>query len=151
MKTQAHFSADEMRVELTRLYGSEIAEAIMKRANLATNMNILDSSQAHHLIPIEILKEQGIMKELLKMGWNFNDKINGEALAVGFHGTHPNYTGYVRREIAAWISANGAATVDVFQQYVEGTLLTSLRKHIQAALVQFATTKENLDSYFAKL
>src|SRR4029450_7661769 len=85
-------SAKELREYLTNRYGAAVANAIMNRADLASNMGLMDEGQAHHIIPVEILGKQEVVRLLVQSGWDFNAKMNGVPLAEGFHGNHPAYT-----------------------------------------------------------
>ena len=76
-------NAAQWKAEFTRLYGADVADAIMKRDELADNFSQLtNTDQAHHIIPVGVLKAQGMMHLLVKSGWNFNHKMNGIALAM---------------------------------------------------------------------
>jgi uncharacterized protein DUF4157/HNH/ENDO VII superfamily nuclease len=151
IRKSGEMSADELRAELTRLYGAQVADAIMRRGELATNVGVTNPMQAHHIIPIEILKKQGIMQLLVRTGWNFNQKINGIPLQEGFHGNHPQYTAYVSRKVDQWVQQNGSSNAAAFQSYVENTLIPHLISHINTAKARFVTTKETLNDYFARL
>jgi hypothetical protein len=138
--------AEEKRAELTALYGTAVAEAIMQRPNLRDNLGITDKREAHHLIPVEILKKQGMMRLLVESGWNFNSRINAIALDRGFHGNHPNYTLYVAKEIEDWVNSNGSSNTDAFKTHVESRLLNDLRAKITSA----KSSGKTLNDYFAQ-
>jgi hypothetical protein len=144
-------SAAEMRAELTRLYGTAVADAIMKRGELATNLGVLNPEQAHHIIPVELLKKHGVLRLLVQSGWDFNAKVNGVPLAEGFHGHHPRYNDYVDKEITKWVAQHDPSKAADFRDYVENTLIPQLRAHINAAKSRFGPTDENLNDYFARL
>ena len=144
-------SAADQRDTLTRLYGASVADAIMSRRDLATNLGILDPQQAHHIIPIELLGKQAMLRLLVNSGWDFNAKVNGLPLKAGFHGNHPQYTRYVNQRIDAWVQQNGSAPVATFQTFVESTLIPGLTAQIATALRQSGSTQENLNDYFARL
>ena len=149
-------AAENVRARLTVLYGAAVAEAVMKRSDLADNPNILDASQAHHILPIELLldKRNDILRLLVKSGWDYNAAINGVPLQVGFHGNHPKYTQYVQRRIDAWVAKNGNsdAVVDSFRLYVVSKLIPEeLTPLIERAWRNFEATKMTLNDYFASL
>jgi hypothetical protein len=148
-------SAAEMKQFLIARWGAEVAAAILRRGELATNMAIVDEAQAHHIIPVEILGRIGMVRELVKSGWDFNSAINGAALAAGFHGNHPKYTEYVIRRITVWVAANRSVMIDggvaQFKVWMETVLLVELRGHIATAKSRFAVTGRNLNDYFAAL
>ena len=144
-------SAAETRARLVGLYGAAVADAIMRRSELADNVGIFDARQAHHIIPVELLEKSAMLQLLVRSGWNFNAAVNGVPLAAGFHGNHPQYTRYVNAQITLWINQHGAAKVAAFQTWVEGTLLPNLRGLIAAAQAGHATTNETLNAYFGRL
>ena len=144
-------SAEETRARLVGLYGQRVADAIMRRGDLASNAGILDARQAHHIIPVELLEKSGMLRLLVQSGWDFNQAANGVPLAAGFHGNHPKYTEYVNKQINTWVAQHGASKPAEFQAWVEGTLLPSLRTLIADAHAKGATSGQNLNDYFAKL
>jgi hypothetical protein len=143
-------SADEKRRELTQRYGARVADAIMRRADLADNLGILDARQAHHIIPVELLQKQGMLRALVDAGWDFNQVANGVPLAAGFHGNHPGYTIYVSRQIDGWLAGRSATPAD-FRVWVEATLLPHLRAKIAEARLNQTRTGESLNDYFGRL
>ncbi len=144
-------SAAEQLAEWTRLWGSDVAQAISDRDDLAVNLQTQGSEQAHHIIPVSILKKQGIVRMLVQSGWDFNQKTNGVPLEEGFHGSHPQYTTYVNNQIDAWVQQHGTSNVDDFRDYVETQLIPALRTKIDDAKSKYGTTDENLNTYFSKL
>ena len=118
-------------------------------------MGILDDSEAHHIIPVEVLGRVGMLRELVKSGWNFNSKINGAPLAEGFHGNHPKYTEYVIRRMEAWVTASRGVVIGTgipeFKEWIETVLLPELRGHIADAKRNFKATGQNLNNYFSRL
>jgi hypothetical protein len=144
--------AAERRAELARVYGGAVADAIMKRPDLASNMAILDASQAHHIIPVELWGPVVGLRKLIESGWDPNAVLNGVALAEGFHGNHPRYTKFVADRIMTWVRNNGGnptdATIGPFRAYVEGTLLPEMRGLIAQAKARAAKTGETLNDIF---
>ncbi len=150
IKRSGQMSAAQWRAEFTRLYGADVADAIMRRDELADNFpQLANVEQAHHIIPVGALKAQGMMHLLVKSGWNFNQKMNGIPLANNFHGNHPNYNNYVNRKIAVWVKANGTNNTAAFKGYVENELMPFLTNHILIAKNQYAATGKTLNDYFA--
>lgn len=147
----SEMSADERRAELTRLHGAAVANAIMRRADLAANMAINDVRQAHHLIPIELLTKVPMLQWLVRLGWDFNQKSNGIALDAGFHGNHPQYTRYVNQRVDAWIDQHGVASPAEFQSWVDAMLLPHLRTRVAEARARYAATRQTLNEYFDSL
>lgn len=66
----------------------------------ATINGIKKTQDAHHLIPVQLLKESDFVKKAVEEGFNFNSKLdNGEAIekfvkvtGLGRYGPHPKYT-----------------------------------------------------------
>jgi hypothetical protein len=148
-------SAAELRAFLTNKWGASVANAILRRADLASNIGLMDESQAHHIVPVEILGKQEVLRLLVQSGWDFNARINGVALAAGFHGNHPAYTAYVNRRIDEFMAGHQrrpvADVVPDFRTFLTGTLIPELRNHIAAAERRYGATRVNLNSYFASL
>ena len=138
--------AEEKRAELVALYGSSVADAIMQRPRLRDSLGITDKREAHHLIPVEILKKQGMMRLLVESRWDFNSRVNAVALERGFHGNHPNYTLYVSAKIEGWVNRNGSSDTNAFKTYVNSSMLQDLRSKIGQA----ETSGQSLNDYFAQ-
>ncbi|MEO7496430.1 MAG: DUF4157 domain-containing protein, partial [Massilia sp.] len=152
-RTDAKTAAEEREILRGQFPGQEkVVEAIMKRADLRKQLITVGAEQAHHIIPIEILKlSKPIRKLILEGGWNFNGAVNGVALEAGFHGSHDAYTAYALNRIAAWVDTNGTSPVGVIKQQVENTLLPHLRAKIKDAQAAFKKTGITLDEYFKSL
>jgi hypothetical protein len=133
------------------LHGAAVANAIMRRADLAANMEINDARQAHHLIPIELLTKVSMLQWLVRSGWDFNQESNGIALDAGFHGNHPQYTRYVNQRVDAWIAQHGGAPPAEFQSWVDAMLLPHLRTRVDEARERYAATGQTLNEYFDSL
>jgi hypothetical protein len=142
-------SAADKRRELTGRYGATVAEAIMNRGDLADNVGVLSGEQAHHLIPVELLQKQGMLRVLVNAGWDFNQATNGIPLAEGFHGNHPQYNRYVGTQIDAWVTQHGTAKPNDFHAWVDATLLPHLRGKIAQAKAHNQQTGQSLNDYFA--
>ncbi|HEX2081423.1 MAG TPA: AHH domain-containing protein, partial [Longimicrobium sp.] len=151
----AEESAAELRARLTAKWGAAVADAIMRRDELTRNVGITDDRQAHHIIPVEILGKQEVLRLLVQSGWNFNARINGVPLAEGFHGNHPAYTAYVDRRIDQFMGGYAARpvaeAVAPFRAFLENTLLPELRDHIEEARRRYGSTGRNLNDYFRTL
>jgi hypothetical protein len=127
----------------------------MKRGDLADALEIRGKAEAHHIIPVEILGEQEVLRELVKSGWDFNAKVNGVPLAEGFHGNHPAYTQYVRKRVSGFMRQYNATpvadAVGPFKTFLENVLIPELLNHIQAAKKEFKASGQTLNGYFARL
>jgi hypothetical protein len=136
------------REDLTqRGYSQRVVDAIMKRGDLASKLIGIDKAHAHHIIPVGLLYEVGKLCELIDFGWDFNEVNNGVPLAEGFHGTHPNYTNYVLKEIKKWIEENTGKSLSVFEQFVKVDLTKRLVELIDGA----KKSGKKLDEYFKGL
>jgi hypothetical protein len=145
-------TAAQRRAKLVAAHGATIgnavADAVERRRDLAGKAGIYNPQQAHHVLPVELLSRVNRLRLLVAAGWDFNGKINGIALAAGFHGTHPKYTEYVFKQVEKWESTNGASPIAAFQTWVEGTLIeTDLRNKIGAA----QASGKSLNDYFRPL
>jgi hypothetical protein len=104
-------TADELRADLTRKHGPAVADAVMRRGELAEQIMSSGVGEAHHIIPISVLKKTDILHELVKGGYDFNQAANGIALASAFHTKgqardHPKYNRYVAGRINKWVEEN---------------------------------------------
>jgi hypothetical protein len=148
-------SAAELRAYLTERWGAPVANAILSRGGLATNLGLVDKSQAHHIIPVEIIGKQGILRLLIESGWDFNDAANGVPLAAGFHGNHPAYTAYVNRRIDAFMAGQTgrsiAQAVTPFRTFLRETLIPELRELTDRAKQEYSRTGRNLNAFFTAL
>ncbi len=89
-------------VEDVTSYGHDLVQsAIKNRGDLRGDMTgILSTQEAHHLIPIQLLKQNPVVKSAVEGGFNFNTALeNGLPLekfvkitGQGRHGPHPRYT-----------------------------------------------------------
>lgn len=141
-------SVADKRRELTGRYGPQVADAIMNRGDLADNVGVLNGQQAHHLIPVELLQKQGMLRVLVNAGWNFNQAANGLPLTGGFHGNHPQYNRYVGTSIDNWVVLHGSAKPNDFRAWVGATLLPDLRSKIAQARTHNQQTGRTLNDFF---
>lgn len=88
-------------VEDVSSYGSQLVQGTIKqRGALRKSMaGIKATEDAHHLIPVQLLKQNDVVKKAVEAGFEFNTTKNGLAIekfvkktGVGRHGPHPNYT-----------------------------------------------------------
>jgi hypothetical protein len=137
--------AAQLRAELVRIHGAAVADAIMRRGELAERVRGATAEQAHHIIPIEALTLDTTIQALVNAGWNFNAAINGVPLAEGFHGNHPQYTRYVRESADKWRKTHGPNYTPAFKTFIEQTLIPELLTLIAAAKAAGKT----LNQFFA--
>ena len=102
--------ADKEREALTASFGAEVAAQIMRRSNIRRNLNVFlkdngeveigNKEEAHHIIPISVLKKSGALQLLVRNeNWDHNAAINAVGLDHDFHGYHNHYNAYVLRLI----------------------------------------------------
>jgi hypothetical protein len=147
-------SAEEVRAYLTQRYGARVADAVVRRGELADRVGSAGLGEAHHVIPVEVLLDQEIVQQLVNGRWDFNQDLNGVPLEEGFHGNHPAYTQYVARKIRDWRQSYRGVIADLvpdFRNHVQGVLIPQLRRHIQAAQEAYPRTGVNLNTYFSRL
>jgi hypothetical protein len=110
--------------EDTKEYGEVRAEVLHNTHKLADALGTTDKPnvEAHHLIPVELVKRQNevgkFIEEAIRKGFAFNGKINGRALErysskvrtnagpKGRHASHPNYTKQIEAKITSYIGQN---------------------------------------------
>jgi hypothetical protein len=109
-------------------YGSQVVQsAIKKRGDLrAALAGIKTSEDAHHIIPVQLLKENEVVKKAVEAGFDFNGISNGLALEKfakstgrGRHGPHPNYTEQIRQALANFVKNNPGYTPNDAKQLME--------------------------------
>ena len=71
--------------ELVNSYGKKAADAIKNKSSLKSNMGAKPSSkpgyhdyEAHHLIPVEAIKQSQLLRDVIEEGFEFNSKKNGK-------------------------------------------------------------------------
>jgi hypothetical protein len=99
-------------VEDVGSYGSTIVQNTIKnRGGLrGTLIGIQATEDAHHLVPVQLLKENNVVKKAVEAGFDFNGTTNGlaiqkyvKATGAGRHGPHPNYTNQIRNYLDEWV------------------------------------------------
>ncbi|MBT2563802.1 AHH domain-containing protein [Pedobacter sp. ISL-68] len=99
--------------------GTKVADAILDNSALrkALGAAIKAGEEAHHIIPVQLLKEEKVVQDAVNAGFEFNTAVNGIALkkytkageAVvdgGVHANHPNYTKQIRKALNDFSKAN---------------------------------------------
>ena len=99
-------------VENVSSYGSQVVQnTITQRSSLRNAFpSITAGQEAHHLIPVQLLKENQVVKKAVEEGFDFNGAINGipldkyiDATGAGRHGPHKNYTDQIRAYLDEWV------------------------------------------------
>lgn len=74
------------KVVNTILSGGKLREALKRAGEYGSG------KQAHHIVPIELIKVNEIVMEAVDQGFDFHGAVNGIALGADRHyGSHPNY------------------------------------------------------------
>lgn len=86
------------------------------------------SGDAHHIIPVQLLKEEEVVKSAVTAGFDFNGAINGIEV-MQHHGSHQNYTEAIRTRIKKWMEKNKNYTPEDAKDFIE-ELTTEFRYEI---------------------
>ena len=76
------------------------------------------SGDAHHIIPVELLNKNDVVKSAVTGGFDFNGAINGIEV-MQHHGSHQKYTEAIQKEIIEWESKNTNYTPKEAKEYME--------------------------------
>jgi len=102
-------------IEDVSSYGTQLIQnTIKQRGSLrGTLTGITKTQDAHHIIPVQLLKENDVVKKAVEAGFDFNKASNGMAIekyvkatGQGRHGPHPQYTNQIRQYLNDWASQN---------------------------------------------
>ena len=117
-------------------YGEKAANALWDSYKLKGAMKgvLKEGEHAHHLIPVNLVKTNNVVRDALEAGYDINAKGNGIGLSPvkngGVHAKHPNYTKQVEAKINKWASENEGYTPGQAKQFLEG-LQKSLNKQVE--------------------
>lgn len=120
----------------------------LKKAMEAQGAKLI--GQAHHILPLDLIKKNKYIKELYESGWDINKKINGIDLPAPFHTNHPAYTKFVNGQIETWIKKNGPENL---QDFLEKKLIPKLENGIKEMHEAYKKDPSvgNLNKQFKKL
>ncbi|MFV8357933.1 hypothetical protein ACNQGB_17330 [Flavobacterium sp. XS1P32] len=146
-------------VEDVSSYGSTIVQnAIKKRGELrGTLSGITSADDAHHLFPVQTLKENQWVKKGVEGGFEFNTgSVNGlgvkkyvKATNTGRHGPHPQLTKQIMDHMDYWANQtvngvkNSSLTTAQTADYMRG-LANSLKNKINNSTVKLNDLNLNL-------
>jgi len=134
-------------VEDLSAYSGKVLETIRLRGKLRSTIpNILGSEEAHHIIPIALLKRNRWVQKAVEGGFEFNEAIfNGiplekfkKATNTGRHGPHPSYTNRIEFYINAFegiLDENGKTFADLTPEELANkfrNISNSIRNKIQS-------------------
>jgi len=109
----------------TQLYGKKEAELIMKtienRHEIRAAVNLdLRMAQAHHLVPIEMLKTHAVAQAAVAGGFNYNGRSNALPLPTKYHlQNHDQYNSEVHTILSKWEAANPGYTPAMARNFLE--------------------------------
>ncbi|WP_051397877.1 SpvB/TcaC N-terminal domain-containing protein [Runella limosa] len=119
----------------TSKWGDEGAEiigkAIKDRSKLRAAMKIGKGveKEAHHLIPIQALKESEVVQAALLKGFDINGVLNGVELAKDTHlAGHGEWNQLVIQQLDHWAKEHPNFTGEQAKGFLENTLLPRLRQ-----------------------
>ena len=88
----------------------------------------LTSGEAHHIIPVQLLKENDVVQDAVAAGFDFNGIQNGIKALIN-HGPHPKYTESIRKAISDWKIQNPNYTPEQAKSFIE-SLAGNIKKQI---------------------
>jgi len=115
-------------VEDVSSYGSTIVQNTIKnRGSLRGTLSGIQATEdAHHIIPVQLLKENDVVKKGVEGGFDFNGATNGLAIekyskstGLGRHGPHPNYTTQIRQALDDWAEITPNYTPQQAKEFLE--------------------------------
>jgi len=120
------FGAAKFTKQQLAIYGitqkyEKIADAIKggsRKLDSSLAGKVGDGLDAHHLIPIELLKNNKLVQDAVGAGFNFNGKGNG-VLVPGGHGPHKGYTDAILGQINDFISTNKNYTPKQAKEFLD--------------------------------
>ena len=128
-------------------YSSKVATSIVERGTLRGSLKIAKGSAdvAHHLIPVKALKDNKVVQDAVEAGFDFNSATNGIPINKALHGSHPNYTEYVQKQLTNWATEHQGYNPDDARKFIQNELLPDLEKKVGDA----KSKGQTLQSYFA--
>jgi len=123
---------------------SNVATAIVGRGGLRGALKIAKGAAdvAHHIIPVKILKDNKVVQNAVDAGFDFNSATNGTVIDKALHGSHPNYSNFVTKELDDWAKANEGYSGTDARAFIQNTLLPKLEGLIDKAKQSKTTLQE---------
>jgi len=128
-------------------FSLEVKTAIQNRYLIRSNFpNIPDNFEAHHIIPVELLKTNAVVQRAVEAGFEFNGAINGIPLKKftqltpdGRHARHDYYTNQINDYLNdVWLPENPEySSADALNKIIDLT-------HQLRYLIESSTEKINL-------
>lgn len=109
----------------------EIMYSIENRHKLREAMGITDINlQAHHIIPVEMLKSNPVAQAAVAGGFQFNGLPNGLPLSRTIHLTgHDPYNELLHDRLAQWANANPKYTPSMAKQFLETEVIPEWKQN----------------------
>ncbi|UUC47349.1 AHH domain-containing protein [Flavobacterium cerinum] len=135
------------RIGASRLLGVALhAKGLVKKVG----------EQAHHLIPVNMIKKNAYIGNLVANGWDINKALNGkwlaskaeEGWAKGFHGNAPAYDQWIEDKINKYVKKNGSKGLE---SYIEGKLIPQADKLLDKMYETYKKTGKNMNDQFKEL
>jgi hypothetical protein len=107
--------------------------------------------QLHHIIPLELVKKNKYIAELVDNGWDIHKLENGIDLTKGFHtGRHTSgYTEFVENRINNYARRN-KSTLGL-ENYIEKELIPEMKTLLRSLEESYKTTGDNINTAFKKI
>ena len=123
---------------------SKVASAVVERGALRGALKIAKGAAdiAHHIIPVKLLKENKVVQSAVEAGFDFNSATNGIAIDKALHGSHPNYSNFVSKELDTWAKANEGYSADDARKFIQNTLVPKLETMVDKAKQSSTTLQE---------
>lgn len=95
----------------------------------ALDLQVGDARQAHHIIPIDVLKNNPTIQKAVIEGFDFNGKINGIPVPPKFHlAGHDEIHKLINEEINEWAKLNRKASGKKINEYLETDFIPRMRR-----------------------
>ena len=109
VKVVAKYSDEAVAVALNGAKNGKLRKALALKPG---------SGNAHHIIPVELLNKNDVVKSAVTGGFDYNGAINGIEV-MQHHGSHQKYTEAIQKEIIEWESKNTNYTPKEAKEYME--------------------------------
>ena len=106
-----------------------IEQTIKRTGNLRAALGVTKANahlwkgfQAHHLIPVDLLKKNKLVKDAVLAGFDFNGKSNGLLVKAGkgYHSRHDAYTKAIENKINDYLKTNPNYKPEDAREFLEG-------------------------------
>lgn len=132
-----------------RKYGKASAKVVKNRGSLAKGFEkrlgkaLPKYIEAHHVVPVELISKNEVVRKAINGRFAFNGKVNGElvkrysskvkGLANGVHASHPNYTKRVEQMIDAAVAKKGILVANLSDKDAR-KIVESVAKKVKKAM-----------------